>query len=96
MSPSPNKMEEERQPTGSGLMMFMKNMKETMERTMLSVESNINDKLETRLTNIDDGLLKLNEVVKVNYKKNDEANKLLTGKMRKMEEDIRRLQHRQM
>ena len=82
------------QPTGSELMNFMMKMKDTMEIAMKSVEVNINEKIDNRLTNLDVGMEKLNNVVVENDKKSSEVNKILTGRMLKMEEDIRRLQFR--
>ena len=54
---------------------------------MEKVETNINDKLETRMTKIDDDIIELSE----NIAKTD---KKLRSRIDKIEEDIRRLRHK--
>ena len=70
--------------------------KATLRKTMKSVEVNINGKLVAKLEKIEDGMKNLKKDVKENDEKTEELTKMINGRMSKIEEDMKRMKHRNM
>ena len=70
----------------------VKNVEKNMETTVKKMVNEINVNLEAKLENIDNGLSTLKMQSKENEKKSEQMN----NRIKKMEEDIRRLNHRRM
>ena len=82
--------------SGKDFMVFMNQFKNTIENTMLKVESSINEKLDKKIAVLDDGFASLQKQVEVNEKKTDKISEILTGRMTRMEQDLKRMQFRKM
>ena len=82
--------------SGKDFMKFMNNFKMTMEETVMKVEDNVCAKLKGEIENIDKGINILRKEVKENEKKTEDMNKMLTGRISQIEQDMRRLKHSSM
>ena len=89
-------MTEENPISSKDFLKFMNEFKSNIEKTMKSVEVNINGKLEAKLEKIEDGMKNLKKDVKENDEKTEELTKMINGRMTKIEEDVKRMKHRNM
>ena len=89
-------MTEENPISGKDFLKFMNDFKTNIEKTMKSVEMNINNKIEAKLVKLDDGMKNLKENIKVNDDKTEELKKILNGRMSRIEEDMKRMRYKNM
>ena len=78
------------QMTSEELMKFMMNFKDTIEKTMNGIGKDINKKIDEKLTNLDRGLENLSVEVRANDAKQEENNKKLEARLKKLEIDAGR------
>ena len=78
--------------SGKDFLTFMNDFKTTMEKTV----KNIDRKLDAKMNKIDEDIKDLRDEVKANDKKTDDMNNFLTGRMSRLEQDLKRMHHSRM
>ena len=89
-------MTEENPISSKDFLKFMNEFKVNIQKTMKSVEVNINGKIDAKLEKIEDGMKTLKNDVKENDEKTEKLTKMMNGRMSKLEEDVKRIKYKNM